>query len=255
MQMPSEADIFGIGSSRLTGPLQGVSPEAAGKIALTGSLSYEILVLVIFLLFCYIVYHFRGCILLLFTVLVRRKVSAEKLMEEKTQFFRHFSVYCSILIVLLVAGFLVRTADASGVVEGIGPDWMHQLIPWSTWIAVCITGIVVAYKKALLAATGYLVEDTDFFSAHSAMAHLYIMAVSLLATPLFLLLALNEGAVADTLFWILITCGGVLYMIFLVRSCRFFLVRKVSILQWFLYLCTVELFPLSFFVLLGVKYT
>lgn len=48
-----------------------------------------------------------------------------------------------------------------------------------------------------------------------------------------------------------ITLYGIvtLYLTYLTKSYRFFVKRDVSIMQWILYLCTVEFFPVSFFVL------
>ena len=45
------------------------------------------------------------------------------------------------------------------------------------------------------------------------------------------------------------TVSAILYLTYLTKSYRFFVKRDVSIMQWILYLCTVEFFPVSFFVL------
>ena len=45
----------------------------------------------------------------------------------------------------------------------------------------------------------------------------------------------------------------IFYLLYLAKSYRFFVARDVSILQWILYLCAVELFPISFFVLVVAR--
>jgi hypothetical protein len=45
----------------------------------------------------------------------------------------------------------------------------------------------------------------------------------------------------------------VMYVMFAVHTLLLFVRQKVSVLVWFLYLCTVEIFPVSLIVLIGVK--
>ena len=40
--------------------------------------------------------------------------------------------------------------------------------------------------------------------------------------------------------------GGALLLLYLKESLMLFLSKKISILHWFLYLCAVEIFPVSF---------
>ena len=71
--------------------------------------------------------------------------------------------------------------------------------------------------------------------------------------PVFLIVGLSDNAAIDNILYATIILAVGLYMLYLTKSYRFFAARNVSILQWILYLCTVEFFPISFFVLVFIR--
>lgn len=247
---PSQAAVFGPYAQLAEPPLPGIYPRVIENLSLTGSYVYEILVLVIFILFCYIIYNFRSSIGLLFTALIRKKASTEKLMGEKSQFFRQFALLSYLLGILLISGMLIRVADALG----LAADIPGAILPWVVPLVIGIVALIAGYRMLVVEASAYLTESQEFFRGHGALIRLFSIAGFLAATPLFLLAALNSGAIGNGLLRIIVIGAGILYLLFLQKSYRFFRERKVSTLQWILYLCAVEFFPVSFFVLLGMKY-
>lgn len=251
--LPTEADIFGAGSRLAAGPAGGLRPEAAPSFPLTDNYPYEILTLFAFILFCYIFYNYRNSIVLLFSALVRKKISTEKPMEEKTQFFRQFSFFSALLGILTAGGMVVRTGEYFGAAKLVAPGMLARIAPWTAPAALAAILLIVLYKYLVIRTIGFLTENRAFFGAHSALSRFFSSAASLVVTPFFLLTALNEGPAAGPLIGISIGICTLLYLFYLIKSYHFFTERGVSILQWFLYLCTVEFFPVSFFILLIVR--
>ncbi|MFQ8805566.1 MAG: DUF4271 domain-containing protein [Alistipes indistinctus] len=85
------------------------------------------------------------------------------------------------------------------------------------------------------------------------MSHLSGSVSFLILTPFFLLFALGDGSSTTFFIYLTITIVAALYLLYLGKSYRFFIERNVSILQWILYLCTVEWFPVSLLLLEAMR--
>ena len=55
----------------------------------------------------------------------------------------------------------------------------------------------------------------------------------------------NTGASREMLGWVLVGVACVALFAYVVKSFVFFIEQKISILLWFLYLCTVVLIPIG----------
>ena len=64
--------------------------------------------------------------------------------------------------------------------------------------------------------------------------------------PLILLFLLTSPDTGHILSFGILILGGALLLLYLKESLMLFLSKKISILHWFLYLCAVEIFPVSF---------
>lgn len=74
-----------------------------------------------------------------------------------------------------------------------------------------------------------------------------------LLTPALLLLALMPAGRGTWLLYVVAVEAVAGLWLFLQKSSRLFLSKKVSIFHWFLYLCSVEIFPVSLICLLPVR--
>ena len=75
----------------------------------------------------------------------------------------------------------------------------------------------------------------------------------LLATPPLLLVLLMPVGANRLCFWMIIGVLLVSAVLWLRETLTLFLAKKISILHWFLYLCIVEMFPLSLCILLAER--
>ena len=100
---------------------------------------------------------------------------------------------------------------------------------------------------------GGVIRNDLFFEKLRFTIRIFSSFIYILLTPLFLVVALTEGPGIDRLLHGTAVFAAALYLLYLAKSYRFFVARDVSILQWILYLCAVELFPISFFVLVVAR--
>ncbi len=82
----------------------------------------------------------------------------------------------------------------------------------------------------------------------------YTMLLSLFVVPVILLAALGFGVESRILLYVALFEVFVLLFLFVRETLFLFIDKKISILHWFLYLCTVEALPLSFIVVITIKY-
>ena len=90
-----------------------------------------------------------------------------------------------------------------------------------------------------------LVRRREVCEGVNVLADTTMALAAIVVTPLALLLTLNTGQTTLALGWACIVVGGVAMMIFCLKSLILFIGQKISILLWFLYLCTVVLIPLG----------
>ena len=233
VHVPSEADIFGVHSKLVTGETG--MPQPIEQLSWVENYTYEGLVIAIFILFCYLLYNFRGDILQLLRFLAMH-TSSEKIYAEQKLFFKRFINLSTLLGILLICGLSVKLCDYFGL-DGRLPA----------------TGILLLYRYLVTGIVGAVTRNQAFFKSYRFMSHLSGSVSFLILTPFFLLFALGDRNSTTFFIYLTITIVAALYLLYLGKSYRFFIERNISILQWILYLCTVEWFPVSLLLLEAMR--
>lgn len=251
--IPSAADVFGPGSRIADISADITTPQFFGKVSFVDFVQYDVLVCAVLVLLFYILYNYRESIELLFTVLIKKKISSDKLLEEQNYFFRQFIAVTLVLGALIVAGTVTKIGDIYG-----GFRYLNTMAPmlssWVCWIIVIVAVLVSFYKWAFVELLGFITGDKEFFKEHHTMSRFFFVETVIFVSPLFLLLSFSYGKFADIVLFVTLGIALAMCLIFLFKSYKFFKVRNVSTLQWILYLCGVEVFPLSFILLFGLRH-
>jgi hypothetical protein len=135
-----------------------------------------------------------------------------------------------------------RLAGMSGI-DGLAgiPSWVAA----AAAVAVALAAVcVVMVEVGVLKAAGELTLSTKFTDEIVQTKKNWMAAASMLTVPLA---AMWTGVNPERDEVIAYLSGGViviLLMLFFIQTLRGFVRQKVSLLVWFLYLCTVEFFPL-----------
>lgn len=227
-------------------------PRLVDHLPWIDSYAYEALVIGVFILACYLWCRYQSSIGVLFKMQTHR-IPLEKVYEEQTLFFKNFLRIALALMTLLVVGIAIRLCDFWQVDEWF-PSLTLGEMNWMVPAILAAVGGVVLYRYLANLVIGGVTRNRQFFDRYRFMCRVFAALGGVLLTPLFLLCALYDGAGSQWIIYLMVAMIALIAGGYLGSSYRFFVTRNVSILQWILYLCTVEIFPLSLLLFAGLRY-
>ncbi len=175
----------------------------------------------------------------------RNRVSGERISEDaggNTQArLLHLSVALGILLLgagtVKYAGTLLPGSPLAALSPGAAP-----LLACAVAAAAALVG---GCQTLVLRAAGAVTLTQPFIAQLQLLRRTFFTLATLLVAPgllFFILCPPHTG-----LFWSWAVIGGsaITSILYLIESLRLFISKKISILHWFLYLCIVEIFPVS----------
>ena len=140
---------------------------------------------------------------------------------------------------LLTFGFVLR----GGMASAVDTTLKALMLPIAI---VMIFVAMVCVQHLFLWCVGYVTRSRSMVRALIQMRTIYFVFLSVAVAPLLLLSQMQWGGVYAG--WLIVAAVVALVALglYLKESLEMFMSKKVSILHWFLYLCTVEVLPLSF---------
>ena len=100
---------------------------------------------------------------------------------------------------------------------------------------------------------GALTLSQPFTAQIVLLKRTYFALAVIVSSPALLLFALCPPGRGGVWFTVIVAELTVTALLYFRETLNLFLSKKVSILHWFLYLCTVEIFPISLLWLLAVR--
>lgn len=112
---------------------------------------------------------------------------------------------------------------------------------------------IAAYQFAVLRTAGAVTLEQPFAAQLLRLKHTYFSFGAVVVSPPLLLFAFAPGGAGGA--WLCLAAAGsaVTAVLYVRETLYLFLGKKISILHWFLYLCTVEVFPVSLLCLLAAR--
>ncbi len=248
MPQTDAADLFGPAATLAPAP-----HPVAGSRSLTDNALFQGCVLLLAATYILLLHHNLPEIRALFARISRRGTSGKSLSDESAGSTSTRLSPLSILLGTLFVGiFLVKGADL------LLPEERLAALPRTAVPLLCLLASalglgVLLYQQTLLRLTGALTLTTPFIRQLQQVRQTCFSIAVLLLSPLLLLFALcprNTGGVWFGLIVMLLTGTLCLY---LKETLSLFISKKISILHWFLYLCSVEIFPVSLLALLATR--
>ncbi len=242
------AGMFGT-ASRLAGP-----PAAAAQPfewVVTGGVFYSVAILACFAGFCLLLYYFMPHAVTVVNMF-RGTLYVEKLLDEHNYIFETFRRLILLVGMLITGLVIVRYGDAAwgDVAAGRLPEWALPLPVAAVWVGLLA---IWAFQVAVIKTAGWLTYSGRFTGQLLSLRNLTYGLLFLLSTPLMLAVVLCPPGALPVLSVILFTVCGGLVIFLLIRTYLLFIGQKISILYWILYLCAVEILPVSFLVILAVR--
>lgn len=147
---------------------------------------------------------------------------------------------------LFLASLLVRLLAESGAAL---PGTMTLLL---LTLGACL-GLPLL-QSGMLTLVGHITLTSDLTQSLVQLKTLLMGIATVVTAPLALLFLFCPRGEGLGWFYLLCLIAALVLLLFLKESLALFLRKKISILHWFLYLCTVECFPVSFMVILSVRW-
>ena len=237
-------------SSVLFTPDAAMYATASNPAPLTGNVFYDVAVIACFIAFCLVVYFFRDYVGGIFNIF-RGTSTTDKMLGEQSKVFGAFLVWVISLGMVITGLSVLKFAD---ILYG---EHIGALSGWGALGAILgaigTAALIWGYQFVFLKVAGSLTLSQGFVARLFYLKKVVAAIGTLAVLPVFLLFALSEGQSANTL-GIIVAGIAALTMIFLIiRTFMLFIRQNFSILLWFLYLCAVEIFPVSLAVIVALK--
>ena len=247
----SAAEVFGSRSElKYTGTLAVPPVRTVNRQYVNGLLLDGLTVFLFFFLFVHLALYRTSLGVLLRALFTPGQFDA--LIEEQSVTFRRFVRSSCLLggMSLLVMGFrwcILWTESQSTVTlpESFTPFLLPFLV--GALLAVLIYKRIITGIIAILTGKSEPIEKIRTFNG------IFMTTASLALAPVALLSGLADPHEHGWLFAVQLIVLIIFLLYYIGKSFSFFVSRKISILQWILYLCAVEIWPVSFFVLFALR--
>ncbi|MCL2562240.1 MAG: DUF4271 domain-containing protein [Rikenellaceae bacterium] len=213
---------------------------------MTGNIYYSLAVLGCFVAFCLMVHFYRNYVLWLFGIF-RGRATTERMLGEQGKIFTRFLTQTLVLGIAVTALAVLKFVDMSAL------DRLPPLDDRQAVAAIAgMTAVVAAlwgFRYLLLKITGGLTRSQKFVARLFYLRKIVTAIGTVALLPVFLLFALSGGEAARVLGFAVAAIIAAAAILLTTRTLMFFVRQGFSISLWFLYLCAVEILPVSFLVI------
>ena len=223
--------------------LQGMASMAEGGVAWP-HLLLNIFVFAVLIGYIFCIYRYFDDVVALFSsVFSRSVISADRVGERRrSDIFYGFlgklfllgAAFVGVMAMLEVVG---EQAEHWGLTQGV-----VMSVPLLS-IAVFMAIIIFQYIELLI--IGIVTRSLPEVFAVMRLRLTYFVFFTVIAAPILLVSQLGAQESYDIWFGLGVAASVLALMLYLRESLLFFISKKISILHWFLYLCTVEILPLT----------
>lgn len=221
--------------------------------SLTATVPYEGLVLLLTAAYAILLIRNLAEIKLLFKRTARESASTDRLSEESARGgFSRFLTLATSLGILYVGVLAVKYSDVfiPGSVIAVIPQWVVLSL---TLLAAVVCLCVASYQTLVIRLSAAITLAHSFATQLLFVRRVYFSLGVVIIAPLLLLFALCPRGEGDVWFATILLLLALTLLMYLRETLSLFISQKISILHWFLYLCIVEIFPVSFLLLIAAR--
>lgn len=228
-------------------------PPKEGAPSLTANTPFQGLVLLLAAVFALLVSHNLAEVRLLLARISHDSSVGPHLSEGPgSNGFTRFLNIMTTLGILFVGILAVKYAD-----QFITPSQFERLpssaIFGLSLLVALIFWAIICYQWLALRLSGAVTHTQPLISQLFFLKRTFFSFAIVIASPILLLYALCPRGTGEAWFFVVVIQLAITAILYLWESLNLFISKKISILHWFLYLCAVEIFPLSLLWLLAVR--
>ena len=240
----SAVEIFGEGSSLAEGV--GVVEEFSAQ-GLLPALSWpdvmlDGIALIISALYIFCIYRYYYDVVALIQTAVQRDVRVSERNNERRRSDIFYGFLGKLLLLgICFVGVFVAFWAVRHSVDVVSLSENQMLL--SPLVGVGLFAVVAFVQYLILLIVGLVTHSTAMTSTLMQMRLTYFALATIAVAPL--LLVAEVATFVDAWYIVSLITACVVLILYLRESLGAFISKKISILHWFLYLCTVEILPLT----------
>lgn len=217
----------------------------SGAPSLTDNAVFQSFVLLLAATYATLLYRNIGDIRTLVGHISRDAASRQRLSEDPgSSGFSRFLHIVTAIGMLFLGVFAVKYGDA--LMPRLLTDTLsHGAVLAMSLLATLACTAIVACQAALVRIAGAVTVSQPFVSQLMLLRRTYFALAVIVTSPALLLFALCPRGTGNVWFSVITIELAMTAFLYLKESLNLFISKKISILHWFLYLCTVEIFPVS----------
>ena len=204
-------------------------------------LLYDVLIVGALIYYMYCLYRYFDDIMALFHSVFQSQVVANDRNVER----RRSDIFYGALGKLFMMGMCFVGLLVALYVRRAGYALSAEQLFYLPFVTIAVYGLVTIVQYLLLNVVGFVTHSFAEVAALIRIRLIYFVLASIMVAPIMLVGQMGEGA--SYLTWQNIAFGAAIiaFVMFVRESIGLFISKKVSILHWFLYLCTVEILPFT----------
>ena len=242
------AALFGEASVTVQPPRMQAAPPAS----LTENAAFQSFVLLLAAIYAMLLYRNLGDVRTLLDRISRDTATGQRLSEEPGG-----SGFSRFLNIATTIGMLFMGVMAVKYGDSLMPSQLetlsHGAVLALSLLATAACCGVVAYQMAVVRLAGAVTISQPFISQLVLLKRTYFALGVIVTSPVLLLFALCPRGTGGVWFCIIIIELAITAGLYLRETLNLFITKKISILHWFLYLCMVEILPISLLWLLTAR--
>lgn len=245
----SAAEVFGDAST--LAPTQ-APPPAQGQ-SLTENPVFQGFVLLLAATYAILLYRNLGDIQHLLTRISHDRASGKRLTEDPGG-----SGFSRFLNIATTIGMLFMGVMAVKYGDMLMPGTLTDVLSEGAVLALSLLTTLACMAVALFQVTtvrlaGAVTLSQPFISQLVLLKRTYFSLAVIVTSPALLLFALCPRGTGEVWFYVIAVELFVTAILYLKETFALFISKKISLLHWILYLCTVEIFPISLLWLLVAR--
>lgn len=241
-----DSTMFGSKTELVTQSIDAPTQTPLVNAVLTDNTVYQVSLIMLFILFFANTYRYSELLGLLLKV-ITRKSFLERLYSERSNLFKQYMRNTTIIGGVLIALLAVRVFQGYFIEQSLEFLEDAQML---TLAAMAIVILISLYRFIITRILAIISNQVDFFKKHNYISNIYWVVGTNLIAPLFIFGANYHNLTGEIILEIILLFSVFTLILYLYNSFLFFIKQKVSNLQWILYLCAVDIFPVSLIIAL-----
>ncbi len=239
----SLADLFGVLAREAVvepAPLPATMPLTADPL-------FHLFAIGLLLLWVMLIYAYRAEIQTLFRSVILVKNTS---LDDSNHIFASLTHRASLLALLCGAMLLTYTLENH---LGVSGESLQRLGAMAVPVIGLILATVLLIQGVIIYAVARLCSADEMRRYLSTIKHSTLDSWAITISLPTLLLVLNHGGSEGVIFNVVVLISLLFVLLFVYKTLLLFRGAKISILIWILYLCSVELLPLTIFLVAPLR--